>query len=577
MPVLVEERLQDFPQYDPITLQLAYNRGLLEKEKLALFFNENGENGLNDPFLFQDILAACELIIGHIKKRSKITVFGDYDADGVTSSALLVEVLRTLKADADAYLPHRVLEGYGVSKSAIDLIAKGGTKLIITVDNGIRGKAEIEYAKSIGIDVIVSDHHVPPPDPADLPDCLIINPAMPDEKYPDKNLSGAGVALKLVQALVEKSTLENVQKTQLIRQSLDLSAIGTVADCVRLIGENRTIVKDGLEILSRTKRLGLKKLIEVSKINLEKPIDSWNIGFQIAPRLNAAGRMDHANTAYHLLLTKDLSEAERLASELDRKNQNRQTNTEEIFNEVCSQVDPQNDLMLIGMYNLKNDKAKEEEVWNEGVIGLVAGKVANKYFRPCLVITETEEGYKGSGRSIPDFNLITAIEKCADLLDKFGGHPAACGFSLKSENIGAFIKRIQDIAQSELSRENLRPLIQIEAELDLSFVNQELISRVKRFEPFGQGNDRPIFASRSVRIVDIQTIGSEARHIKLRLAGKSSGLIYALGFGQAERWKDLKINDMIDIAYHTELNVFNGHSEAQIKIIDIKKAQKNEI
>lgn len=569
-PKIKDGEMENFSDYSALTAQLLYNRGITQKEKIKIFLDGNYENNLHDPFLFKDMEMAVIKIIDHIKKGNKITVFGDYDADGVTSSAILVELLKTFKANVDVYIPHRVNEGYGINKNAIEYIYETGSKLIITVDNGIRSKEEIKYAQENGIEVIVTDHHVPPNEISDYPDCLIINPSMPNENYPDKNLSGAGVAFKLIQALVIKSTLEESQKQTLIKQMLDVTAIGTVADCVALVGENRIIVKEGLNILNKTKRLGLLELFKVAKMNPEKTIDSWNIGFQIAPRLNAAGRMDHANTSYQLLATKNEVEAKWLAEELNSSNQRRQANTEEIYNEVFLQVDPEKDIMLIGIYNLKNDKAKEEIVWNEGVIGLVAGRISNKFYRPCLVITETDEGYKGSGRSIPGFNLIKAIEKCSDLLSKFGGHPAACGFSLKNENITEFISKIKSIANTDLDKEVLKPSIQIDCELNLNEINIDLIDEIKKFEPFGQMNDRPVFLSTDVQILDIMPLGFDGQHIKLKLKNNGSSLISALGFGQAEKWKNLKIHDIIDIVYHVELNTFNGKSEAQLKIIDIK-------
>ncbi|KKQ54426.1 MAG: Single-stranded-DNA-specific exonuclease RecJ [Candidatus Falkowbacteria bacterium GW2011_GWC2_38_22] len=570
LPEITPELILGYPEYSKLVLQLLFNRNILDKDKIKEFLEGSFEKGLHDPFLFSSMDDAVSLIIKHIKNGNKITIYGDYDADGVTSSAILVELLRIFKADVGVYIPHRINEGYGVNKSAIDFIIENGTKLIITVDNGIRSKAEVEYAKEKGMDVIVTDHHVPPNELSDYPDCLIINPSMPAEKYPDKNLSGAGVAFKLASALVVRSTLDEKQKQALIRQMLDIAAIGTVADCVSLVGENRIIVKEGLSALDKTKRLGLLELFKVAKINLEKNMDSWNIGFQIAPRLNAAGRMDHANTSYQLLVTKNEIEAKWLAEELNGSNQRRQANTEEIFEEVLLQVDPEKDVMLVGIYNFKNNKAKEEAVWNEGVIGLVAGRISNKHYRPCLVITETDEGYKGSGRSIPGFNLIKAIEKCSNLLEKYGGHPAACGFSLKNKNIGKFIERIKSITKTELASENLQPLIRIESVLRLKEADSDLLAEVKRFEPFGQANDKPIFASYKVQIIDIMPMGFDGQHVKLKLKQDDSGLINALGFGQADRWKDLRIHHNIDIAYHLELNTFNGRTETQLKIIDIK-------
>ena len=569
LPKIKEELIGEYSEYFPIVLQLLYNRGIKEKNEIEDFLKGDYEKNSHDPFLFQDMKKAVDLIIKHIKKGNKITVYGDYDADGVTSSAILVELFRLFKASVDVYIPHRVNEGYGVNKQAVDLIAKNNTKLIITVDTGIRNKEEIAYAQKLGIDVIVTDHHVPPNELNKYPECLIINPAVTTDKYPYNFLSGAGVAFKVAKALIDSSKLLEEDKQNLSYRLLDLVAIGTVADCVKLTGENRILVKKGLKILSNTRRQGLKFLYEIAKINNNNKIDTWNIGFQIAPRLNAAGRLDHANTAYQLLITKDDGEAKKIAKELNARNQERQEITKEIFLEVEKQINI-DDNILIGVYDLENNKSKEETVWNEGVVGLVAGRIASKYFRPSLVITKTENGYKGSGRSIPEFNLIKAIEKCSDYLDKYGGHPQACGFSFLEKNLDIFVKKIKNIAKNEITKDMMRPLILIDTVLNFEKINENLYKKISALAPYGQGNERPIFLSENVTIFDITTMGIEGQHIKFKLKNDISGFINAISFNNAEKWKNFKIGDIINIVYNLDLNIFNGRSEVQLKIIDIK-------
>lgn len=561
----------DWADFDPLFLRLLANRDLFEKPEIELFLKSTYKKNSFDPFLFSDMKKAVDLIIKHLKKQNRIAVYGDYDADGVTSSAILVETLKTLHADAIVYIPHRVNEGYGVNRGAVEFLKNENAKLIITVDNGIRSRDEIAYAQKSGIDVIVTDHHMPPKTKTEYPDCLIINPAIPEEKYPDKRLSGAGVAYKLAEALIKKSLLLDETKELLLKRTLDLAAIGTVADCVKLIGENRLIVKAGLEVMANTKRPGLLDLYEAAKINSDKKLDSRNIGFQIAPRLNAAGRMDHANTAYKLLITRDRTESKRLAGELNLRNQERQKNTEEIFTEVEGQVNPEKDKIIIGIYNLDNDKEKEADVWNEGVIGLVSGRITSKYHRPSLVITKTESGYKGSGRSISGFNLIKAIESCAPYLDKYGGHPEACGFSLKNETLDIFLKSIRAIAEKELFDADFRPRVKIDSWLNFENINRDFYDKLLLFEPFGNGNEKPIFASKNIKVVDIMTMGNEKQHIKFRLKGENSGLLSALSFGNADKWKKIQVGDTIEIAYYLDLNSFNGNTDLQLKIIDIKK------
>ena len=569
--------IDEYHEYLPLVLQLLSNRNITEKEKIKDFLEGDYEKNSHDPFLFQDMKQAVDLTIDHIKKGNKITVYGDYDADGVTSSAILFELLSLFKAEVDVYIPHRVKEGYGVNKQAVDLIAKNNTKLIITVDTGIRSKKEINYARELGVDVIVTDHHVPPNKLSDYPECLIINSAITADKYPDNFLAGVGVAFKFAKALIDSSKLSKKDKQDLSYRFLDLVAIGTVADCVRLTGENRILVKKGLEILSNTKRIGLNSLYEIAKINNNNKIDTWNIGFQIGPRLNAAGRLDHANTAYQLLITKDSDEAKKLAQELNTSNQERQQITDEIFLEVEEQIDIKNDNILIGVYDFENNKSEKETAWNEGVVGLVAGKIANKYFRPSLVITKTKNGYKGSGRSIPCFNLIQAIEKCSSLLDKYGGHPQACGFSFSKENLDNFVNKIKDITKKEITQDMMRPIIKIDAILNFEEINEDLYEKISALAPYGQGNERPIFLSENVKIFDITTMGMEGQHIKFKLKNDKSGFINAISFNGSGTWKDFAINDIINIVYNLDLNVFNGRTEVQLKVVDIKKEKREQL
>ncbi|MFH1662033.1 MAG: DHHA1 domain-containing protein [Candidatus Falkowbacteria bacterium] len=340
---------------------------------------------------------------------------------------------------------------------------------------------------------------------------------------------------------------------------MDLVAIGTVADCVSLSDENRILVKKGLEILNNTKRIGIKELIKAAQID-KKKLDAWNIGFQIAPRINAAGRMDHANTAFELLITKNKEEAIALARRLNNKNVDRQETTKEIVEYVDKNINKKDKIIVTVC-----PKDLEGEAWNEGVIGLVAGRICQKYYRPTLIITKSPEGYKGSGRSIEEFNVMEAIEESREFLDKFGGHAMACGFSLSEKNLGKFKKKIKEITEKKLKNIKLEQKIIIEKEINILDVNNDLIKDIERFAPFGQENNQPIFASRNVQIRDIMTMGADGKHIKFRLNG-----FWALAFNGAEEWKDLKIGDKIDIAYYVEINEFNGKSEVQLKIVDIK-------
>jgi len=600
-PKADERFMKSYPDINPVLLQLLFNRNLKEKIDIQAFLHDelikdktlligdNPEYAFYDPFLFRDMAAAVDKIINCIKKGEPIVVYGDYDADGVTSSAILLETLKILHAKAEVYLPDRVSEGYGLNKIAINAIISQGFKLLITVDNGIRNYQEVAYAKSKGLDIIITDHHVLPDDPKELPDCLCIDPADKSEAYPWPYLAGVGVSFKLISALLFKSSLPEKQKQLILEKALDLVAVGTIADMVSLLGENRLLVKSGLKMLNTNKRVGLNELIKVSKINSDKALEAWNVGWQLGPRLNAASRLSHANTAFALLTTSDQSEAEELANELNQRNISRQKITEDIINAVEEQIDKDN------LPNLIIGLAGDDQVWNEGVIGLVAGKITEKYYRPTLIITRLVEeaefnpvlkklvpkkvSFKGSGRSVEEFNLITAIEECSENLDKYGGHPMACGFSVKSEeNLYKFIEQIKKLATDGIKTEALVPKLKIEAELNFADLNLNLAEEINQLAPYGQNNQQPRFVSYGLRLDDITTMGFDNQHIKMRFSqfkaeSGSTQSFWGISFGGAEHYKNYSVGDRVDLVYYLEINDFNGRREAQLKIIDISPPQ----
>jgi len=567
-PAATNDFIKKNPEYNKIILQLLFNRRLTEKQDIELFFQAD-KISLSDPFLFKNMEEAAILTIKHIKGQNLIIIYGDYDADGVTATAALIEILNIFKAKTGVYIPGRTSEGYGLNKKAIDELIKTGVKLIITVDNGIRNKEEVAYAKSLGIDIIITDHHEPPPDKKDWPDCLIINPKA-EKNYFYKSLAGVGVAFKFVQGLIKLSKLDEPLKNKLAEKVLDLVAIGTVADMVSLLGENRTLVAQGLKIINREKRLGIVELINTAQINgnLHKKINALNIGWQISPRLNSAGRLDHANTAYELLITKDKIEAQTIAKKLNIKNSERQKITEAIT-ETCRKIIDKkllrDKILIVYSPNIDNEAA---EAWPEGVVGLVAGRLCEAYSRPVLAITKLRDEIKGSGRSIDEFNIMEAIESSGRYLEKFGGHAAACGFTLKSrEDLEKFSKEMKKIANQALAKVELASKILVEAEIDLSDINDKLLEALEKFEPFGEDNDKPKFLSRGLQIMDKMNMGATAQHVKFRF-----GSIWAVAFSQAENLKDFKIGDKIDAVYYLEFNEFNGRRTAQMKIVDIKNS-----
>lgn len=561
--------MAEFPGYNPLIMQLLYNRGLTEKIVIDNFLNLETAQLIHDPYLFTNMKASVEKIVEHIKAKHKIFVFGDYDADGVTAAAVLYETLLTLKANTDVYIPDRVTEGYGLTRGAIDFISQTKGRLIITVDVGIRNKEEIEYAQSRGIDVIITDHHVPPEDPSKLPPCLIIDAMMPNETYPFRFLAGVGVAAKLAEAVINRSTLKKEIKDRLIINIQDLLAIGTVADIVPLFDENRILVKRGIIALNNTNRIGLKELFKVAQLNTDRELDTWNIGFQIAPRLNAAGRMEHANTAFELLITNDKAEAETLSRHLNSSNTDRQVATEEIFAEVEEQINS-NDQLLIGI------SPEGQTSWNEGVVGLVASRIKEKYYRPALIITRCDGICKGSGRSIEDLNIVEVLEESKEWLTKFGGHAAACGFSLPSENLDKFIEKAKKAVANKIETEkiDLQPNLKIDAEIRLSELDDDLVNNLERFAPFGKGNEKPLFCCRDIYVMDIMNMGLDGQHIKLRVKDGNSRVFTALAFGRSKDYEFLRIGDKIDMAFFAEKNIFNGKSELQMRIVDIRQTGK---
>jgi single-stranded-DNA-specific exonuclease len=557
---------------NPVVLQILYNRGIKESE--YNYFLNPSEQELFDPFLFLDMDKVVGLIIKNIKSQKKILVYGDYDADGITSTAVMYEVLKTLQAQVEIYIPDRVSEGYGLNKKAIESFVDKDIDLIITVDNGIRNKEEIAFAQSLGIEVIVTDHHLFPLEKEEWPGTLIINPSHPEDNYPDKKLAGVGVAYKLATALIFKSTLKQSDKDKLLEKELDLVALGTIADLVPLTGENRLLVYRGLKIINnnlsffKKGRAGLRQLIRQANLKQDKDLQSWNIAFQLAPRLNAASRLKHANTAFDLLTKTSKTEVRNLAQELNERNQKRQLITEQIYNEARQQVDKYGDnkQALVAI-------CPEGQSWNEGVIGLVAGKISNKYYRPALVITRIQEDdgnytFKASGRSISEFNLMEALESLTDNLDKYGGHPLACGFSIFSqEKLDSFVDNFIQFSKDKLKDKDLIPSINIDLVIDVKSWNLKMLSEINKLRPFGQNNPEPLFLSKAVRISEIVNMGADNQHIKFKIHD-----FWALAFGQTEYYQDLKVNDKIDIVYTVELNNFNNKKTIQFKVVDLKKS-----
>lgn len=570
LPKAPEDFFRTQIEFSPIIAQLLFNRGLVTKSEIEHFLHSELHLKNYDPWLFRNMEAAIVLTIDHIKRGSKIVICGDYDADGVSASALMYEALRTLKAKVDVWIPSRFGEGYGLNNTIISELKEQDVKLIITVDNGIRAKQEIAYAQFLGLDVIVTDHHAAPPTSEDLPNCLIVNPILKEETYPFKYLCGAGVAYKFAQALIERSTLASDDKEKLITSLVDVAAIGTISDCVSLLGENRIIVRQGLEVINSKPRLGITELAKVANLTPGE-ISEWNISWQITPRLNASGRLDHATAAYQLLVTKSVEEAKQLATSLQEKNIARQKITEEMVEAAAAIItkEQENEKLLIV---LSPDLRGEEKSWSEGVIGLVAGRLTERFGRPCFVICLSEGNIKGSGRSIEQYNIGASLEIGKDYLSRYGGHAMACGFTVKDQaSLESFVQVMREEAKRQLENTNLAPTISIDSEIAIDQLNDTLVEELEKFVPYGEDNPEPCFVSYNVSIHDIMIMGADKRHIKFRF-----GDVWAIAFGRAEEYKDLKIGDRVDVVYTVGFNIFNNRRSVQLKIVDLRPVQQYE-
>ncbi len=522
-------------------------------EQAKTFLDKSLEQ-LSDPFLFSDMKKAVSRIENAVQLGEKITVYGDYDVDGITSSALLVATLRKVGAHVNYYIPERENEGYGISKHAIEYLANQGTKLIITVDCGITAVEECNYARQFGVDLIVTDHH-------ECGSCLpeavaVIDPKTPGCKYPDKFLAGVGVALKLSQALLcKKQSLENVAE-----EYAEFAALGTIADIAQLTGENRILCTLGLDKMPKSKNAGFRALLDLAGL-IGKEMDSTKVGFQIAPKINAIGRLDDASRAVEMFLTQDEEKAFHIAETLEKCNRQRQDIELQILNEAIKMVEKyyKEDLILV----LSNKR------WHHGVVGIVASRLTKKYDKPCILIAPGADGnYKGSGRSLEGFSLFDALCACQDTLVRFGGHELAAGLVIESAKINAFREKINAYAREKLDQTQLKPVLTADCELRGRHLNEETVRQLDILKPFGVGNKQPVFVIKNMAVHRISVIGAEKQHLKLLLC-KDGVTIDAIAFGFASR-TDITYGSVITVMANLEINSYRGIDKAQLKIIDIK-------
>ncbi|HJS29987.1 MAG TPA: single-stranded-DNA-specific exonuclease RecJ [Anaerolineales bacterium] len=551
--------VMDRPRVDPASFypvihQLLYNRGLEDPVEAGAFLEARPPFD-PDPFQLSGMETAVERIQAAIDRSERVAVYGDYDVDGLTAAALLVDCLTRLGADATPYIPNRFDEGYGLNIDALESLQQAGISLVISVDCGIRSVEEAIFARDAGLDLIISDHHHPG---VEIPPALVvINPRLDGDPYPDKNLTGVGIAYKIASALSLRYGDNRVNPAGY----LDLVALGTVADVASLTGENRALVKGGLRLLSRSGRLGLASLQGVSGLR-GKNIQAQDIGFVLGPRLNAAGRLESAENAYRLLVSGDIHEAGTLAQLLDDSNKDRQKITRETQEIVEGRLGDGRGYII----------ADADEGYHAGIVGLVASRIMNKYHRPVLLAHRGDLTTTGSCRSIPEFHIAEALDRCQDLLIRHGGHRAAAGFTVANERWDELLVRLESIAAEELDGLDLQPVLMADLEISLGAGPPflwALLEAMDFLQPTGVDNPEPLFVSRDLTLVSARPVGKDGSHLKLTV--KDGRELYdAIAFRLGDR--QLPAGTKVDLAYTLEANEYRGETSLQLNVKDIRTA-----
>ena len=550
-----EEKIKEIQEKYNVNSLLATILANREIEDIKTYL-EPTRHDFHNPYEMPDMEKAVERILKAIENKEKIIIFGDYDVDGITSITVLKSFFKDLNTEVGEYIPNRLNEGYGLNKEAIKKIAEQGYNLMITVDCGITGIEEIEYAKSLGIETIVTDHHEPG---EELPKAIaVVDCKRKDNKYPFRELAGVGVAFKLCQAISQKLNLDEKQYLKY----LDIVALGTISDIVPLKDENRVITKLGLMLIKQTKNCGLISLLNLAGY---RKIDSTAISFGVAPRINACGRMGHANEALDLLLCGNMRDASQKARNIAKYNNDRQEYEKIIYEDAIKQIEKkhledENSIVLGG------------DDWHHGVVGIVASKITDLYYKPCLLICyeNGEDVGKGSGRSIAGFDLHEALTECKDILEGFGGHSMAVGLSIKRENLPKLKEKFEELAK-EAHFEETYPTINIDSVINIDTVNKEMVESLSLLEPLGEGNKMPIFAFKNLKIDSIRSL-TEGKHLKLILKSNNNTYVNAIGFNLGYMVDEFVIGDKVDVAGCLEINSFNGTDSVQINLKDVMKA-----
>jgi single-stranded-DNA-specific exonuclease len=537
--------------FSPLIAQLLYNRGVKPEEIDSFLSADRRLEG--NPFLLPDISQAISRIYKAALAREKIAVYGDFDVDGVTATVILIEGLSRLGAEVVPYIPDRISEGHGVKLSALEKLQTQGVSLVITVDCGVTDLEEVKRAREMGIDMIITDHHIPL---RDLPRAVaVVDPKRKDSVYPYPDLAGAGVAFKLLQALFHKDSRE-----EWLTRLMDLVVLATVTDLVPLVGENRYLVKEGLRELNNSSHVGIQEMVRLAGLKLGE-LDAEDISWVLGPRLNAAGRMNNASSSYELLTAQSSEESRLLALELEEKNGERQKLTNEVLSRAREKLAAKLNLPVL---------IDGDESYSVGVIGLVAGRLVDEFYKPAVIISVGTELCQGSCRSIPEFDITAALEECHKLLVTFGGHPLAAGFTVKRQNLAQLQERITTLATDQLGHLELRREMVIDADVPLSILTGETFNLIQKLSPFGRGNTQPTFLTRQVEVVECRNFGNQGGWLRLKL--KQGNVTWQAVDFKSRKMKR-EIPSYIDIVYNLDRSHWNGEEVLSLKLLDFAPTQ----
>ncbi|TRZ82387.1 single-stranded-DNA-specific exonuclease RecJ [bacterium] len=573
-----KEFLKKFKDYHPLLLQLLYSRGFKTKKEIENFLSIDYQKDIHDPYLLSGMKSAVHRIKKAISNKEKVVIFGDYDADGICASTILNEVFEKINLHPMVYIPSRK-EGYSLNEKAINHLAKKKVNLIVTVDCGSSSKKEVDLANKLGMDMIITDHHIVP---SKIPKAyVILNPKKKNDKYPNKNLSGTGVAFKFATAIIREFPLKFKHEEE--KWLLDLVAIATIADMMKLIGENRTLVKYGLLVLAKTRRRGLKVLLKDAGIKdikiqwldkkknrfLVKNIDSYTISFIIGPRLNAAGRMDDANTAFYLLNTSSFEQARQFSKELNKKNQARQK-LQSILTKKIQESLTQKELR-------KKFILRGSKTYPSGIVGLISGKLTNKFYLPSFIYKKGNIFSKGSCRSIPEINIVDILTSCATYLEAYGGHKGAAGFTIKNAMLGKFRKCLEKNINEILKGKKLAPKLKIDCEIDFQSIDYKLRKVLEELAPFGEGNSEPVFIIKKAIVTEKRKVGKRSQHLILQLKKIEADKEYylkALLFQNTVGLEGIEKDKCYDFVFMLLFDEWKGKKQVTLKIIDWKESRE---